>query len=162
MIPADVIKVLEAKERAVDKARAALEAGATRIEFVGDVSGVTIDGAGAELGGRTLARETRIGFGAAELIIRPPADVGSAETALENASDDLRAALAEHDVPGVAAARSRNEAAREAAANIRTLEARITGITPASTLLGIEAGAAALKLFIAGLAEGAGEAGEWR
>jgi uncharacterized protein YhaN len=58
-------------------------------------------------------------------------------------------------VESVAAARARNETARDAVANLRTLEARISGITPAVTLLDIEAGASALKFFIAGLREGA-------
>jgi AAA domain len=150
-----VLKALEEKERAVDKARAALEAGATRIEFVGDVSGLTVDGAGAEPGSRTLSRETRIRLGDAELIVRPPVGTQNAEAALANATEDLTTALAEHGVTSVAGARARNQAARDAIANLRTLEAQITGITPASVLLGIEAGAAPLKLFIGGLDESA-------
>ena len=155
LLSADVLKALEAKERAVDKARAAVAAGATRIEFVGDLSGLMVDGVGVEPGSRTLSRETRICFGAAELIVHPPAGAQSAQTALANAIEDLTTALAEHSVTSVAAARSRNEAARDAIANLRTFEARITGITPAIMLLGIEAGAAALKLFIGGIDESA-------
>ena len=159
LLSPDVLKALEAKERAVDKARAAVDAGATRIEFIGDVSGLTVDGAEVEPGSRTLSRETRIRLGAAELIVRPPVGAQSAETALANATEDLATALTEHGVASVAAARARNEAARDASANLRTLEARITGITLANMLLGIEAGAAALKLFVGGLndsAEGEG------
>ncbi|MDK8187132.1 MULTISPECIES: AAA family ATPase [Sphingomonas] len=155
VIPTTVIKALEERERTVDKARAAVDAGATRIEFAGDVGGLTIDGAAAERGDRMLFRETRIRLGDAELIIRPPVGLQGAETTLANATDDLNAALAEYGVESVAAARARNEAARDAVANLRTLEARIAGITPAVTLLDIEAGASALKLFIAGLQEGA-------
>ena len=155
MIPTTVIKALEERERAVDKARAAVDAGATRIEFAGDLSGLTIDGSAAERGDRMLSRETRIRLGNAELIIRPPVGLQGAETVLANATDDLNAALAEHGVESVAAARARNEAARDAVANLRTVEARIAGITPAVTLLGIKAGAPALKLFIAELEEGA-------
>ena len=92
-------------------------------------------------------------LGMPELIVRPPVGTQSAETVLANATEDLTTALAEHGVTSVAAARARNQAARDAIANLRTLEARITGITPASVLLGIEAGAAALKLFIGGLDE---------
>ncbi|TCP85022.1 DNA repair exonuclease SbcCD ATPase subunit [Sphingomonas sp. PP-CE-1A-559] len=161
VIPPSVIKTLEERERGVDKARAAVEAGATRIEFAGDVSGVRIDGMPAEPGDRTLSRETRIQFDGAELIIRPPAGLQSAETALANARDDLGAALTDHGVTSVADARSRNEVARDAVANVRTLEARIVGITPAVPLLGIAAGASALKTFITGLPESAeGEGGE--
>ncbi|MFN3677499.1 MAG: AAA family ATPase [Sphingomonas pseudosanguinis] len=155
VIPTVVIKALEERERAVDKARAAVDAGATRIEFAGDVSGLTIDGSAAERGGRMLSRETRIRLGDAELTIRPPAGLQGAETTLANTTDDLNVALAEQGVESVAAARARNEAARDAVANLRTLEARIVGITPAVTLLGVGAGASALKLFIAGLEEGA-------
>ena len=161
LLSPDVLKALEAKERAVDKARAAVDAGATRIEFAGDVSGLTVDGAKVEPGSRTLSRETRIRLGAAELIVRPPVGAQSAETALANVTEDLATALAEHGVTSVAAARARNEAARDAIANLRTLEARITGITPASMLLGIKAGAAALTLFIGGLDESAeGQGGD--
>ena len=159
VIPPSVIKALEERERAVDKARAAVEAGATRIEFVGDVSGVRIDGVAAVPGDCTLSRETRIQLGGAELIIRPPAGLQSAETALANARDDLGATLADHGVTSVADARSRNEVARDAVANVRTLEAQIFGLTPAVPLLGIAAGASALKTFMAGVPESAeGEA----
>jgi hypothetical protein len=164
-LPAKVVRSLEERERAVDKAHAALDAGATRIEFAGDLAGLTIDGMVAAPGDRTLFRETRIGLGQAELIIRPPAGLQGAETALANARDDLAAALAEHGVASLADARIRNEAARDAVANVRTLEARIAGVTSAVALLGIEAGASALKLFIAGLdedaeGEGSGEASD--
>lgn len=159
LLTPDVLEALEAKERTVDKARAAVDAGATRIEFVGDVGGLTIDGAEVEPGSRTLSRETRIRLGAAELIVRPPVGAQSAEKVLANATEDLATALSEHGVASVAAARARNEAARDAIANLRTLEARITGITPASVLLGIEAGAAALKLFVGGLDESAEDEG---
>ena len=161
LIPPNLIKMLEERERAVDKARAAVEAGATRVEFTGDVSGVQIDGMPAEPGDRTLSRETRIQLGGAMLIIRPPAGLQSAETVLANARDDLDAALADHGVASVADARTRNEAARDAAANARTLEARIAGLTPAVGLLGIADGASALKAFVAGLQESAeGEGSE--
>lgn len=149
LLPDEIVIRLEERERAVDKARATRDAGATRIEFAGDVSGVTIDGAGAGQGERTLIGETRIRLGAAELIIRPPAGLKTAEMTLANALDDLDAALAEHGLASVAAARARNNAAREAAANVRTIEARISGITPAVASLGLEAGSAALKLFVA-------------
>ncbi|MBY9064954.1 AAA family ATPase [Sphingomonas yunnanensis] len=155
VIPTTVIKALEERQRAVDKARAAVDAGATRLEIAGDVSGLTIDGAAAERGDQMLSRETRIRLGNAELIIRPPLGLQGAETVLANAIDDLNAGLAEHGVESVAAARVRNEAVRDAVANLRTLEARIGGITPAVPLLAIEAGASALKLFLAGLQGGA-------
>lgn len=155
VIPTTVIKALEERQRAVDKARAAVDAGATRLEIAGDVSGLTIDGAAAERGDQMLSRETRIRLGNAELIIRPPLGLQCAETVLANAIDDLNAGLAEHGVKSVAAARVRNEAVRDAVANLRTLEARIGGITPAVPLLAIEAGASALKLFLAGLQGGA-------
>jgi len=159
LIPTSIIKALEERERAVDKASAAVEAGATRIEFIGDVSGVRIDGLPADPGDRTLSRETRIQLGAAELIIRPPAGLRAAETELANARDDLGAILADHGVTSVADARARNEVARDAVANARTIEARIAGITPAVPALGLHAGAAALKTFVAALPESAEGAG---
>jgi len=87
------------------------------------------------------------------VIIRPPAGLQSAETTLANARDDLAAALADHGVASVADARARNEAARDAAANGRTIEARIVAVTPAVPSLGIAAGASALKSFVAGVSE---------
>ncbi|MBD8641492.1 hypothetical protein [Sphingomonas sp. CFBP 13733] len=161
LIPPNVIKMLEERERAVDKARAAVGAGATRVELTGDVSGVQIDGMPAEPGDRTLSRETRIQLGGAMLIIRPPAELQSAETVLVNARDDLSAVLADHGVASVADARTHNEAARDAAANARTLEVKIAGMTPAVPLLGIAGGASTLKTFVAGLHESAeGEGSE--
>lgn len=95
LIHASVINALEERERAVDKARAAVEAGATRVEFLGNVSGVRIDGMLAEPGDRKLSRETHTAR-QAELIIRPPAGLQSAETALANIRGDLGASPADY------------------------------------------------------------------
>ncbi len=63
MIPTTVIKALEERERTVDKARAAVDAGATRIEFAGDLSGLIDRRICGERGDRMLSRETRIRLG---------------------------------------------------------------------------------------------------
>jgi uncharacterized protein YhaN len=100
-------------------------------------------------GERTLIRETRIGFGErATLIIRPPATSGSAEVRLVAANEQRRAALADLGVQDLAAARTRNDAARDAAAEEKSLAARIEALTPADAQLGIAGGPEALKLFI--------------
>jgi hypothetical protein len=51
----------------------------------------------------------------------------------------------------IADARARNQTARDAGANIQTLQARIAGLTAPDPLLAIPAGAEALKLFVSGL-----------
>lgn len=153
-ISPSAIEQLEAADRAVAEARAAVDAGATSVELVGDAPNVKIDGEPLGSGLRILSGETRIELGAsAVLIVRPPASVQSAEARLTAAADHYKSALAELGIGGLAQARERNQAARDAVANIRTLEARIASLTPADRTLGIAPGAEALKLFVSGLQE---------
>ena len=86
-IPAATIAELEKGERAIAEARAVLAAGSTTIELTGRVSQITIDGDPFEPGERTLTRETRIALGGdAELVVRPPSTVASAEARLMEAT----------------------------------------------------------------------------
>ncbi|MGU7705402.1 hypothetical protein, partial [Escherichia coli] len=55
LIPAKAMEAIEANERLVAEARAALAAGATRIALVGDADGISIDGEPMTLGERTLS-----------------------------------------------------------------------------------------------------------
>jgi hypothetical protein len=151
--PAKVIDELEANERAIAEARATVNAGATILALTGSTTGITIDGEPAAAGERTLIRETAIRLGDAELIVRPPLTLASAEARLTSALQKQRAALAELELRDIAAARARNDAARDAAADLRTIEARIAAITAADASIGLAAGAEALKLLVAGLAE---------
>ncbi|TCI00716.1 hypothetical protein EJV46_01215 [Roseococcus sp. SYP-B2431] len=151
--PAKVIDELEANERAIAEARATVNAGATILALTGSTTGITIDGEPAAAGERTLIRETAVRLGDAELIVRPPLTLASAEARLTSALEKQRAALAELELRDIAAARARNDAARDAAADLRTIEARIAAITAADASIGLAAGAEALKLLVAGLAE---------
>ena len=149
LIPAKAIALLEANDRAVAEAYAMVNAGAPLILLTGNTAGILIDGETALAGERTLTRETRITLGEAELLIRPPVAAASAEEALIAAQRKQRAALDEYGVHDVAEARTRNDRARDAAAELRTLQARIDATTAADAILGLDAGADALKLFMA-------------
>lgn len=150
-IPAKSIEKLETLERALAEARAIVNAGATRVTFSGPLGAVLVDGEPATAGERTLARATTFSFGEATLIVTPPSNAESADEALAAAKRKLNAALEELGVDDVAGARSRNDAARDAAAEIRTLDARILATTPADAAIDLVAGAEALKLFVSGL-----------
>lgn len=155
-VSAYLIAELEEHDRAVATAQAIVDSGATRITLSGCADGITLDGAPMLLGERVLTAETRIAFGGAEMVVSPPATAASAEETLASALRSRAEALGELDVIDLGAARLRNEAARDAAAEVRTLTARIASVTPADELLTLAAGAEALKLFIAAL-EGADE-----
>ena len=146
-----VLTSLEAHDRAVAEAQAVVNAGATRIALSGSAEGITIDGEQMALGARTLDREVHIRFGAAELQITPPVSAASAEEVLASALRKRKTTLDDLGVVDLATARARNEIARDAAANLRTLEARIEAATPADDALQLAAGSAALKLFVAEL-----------
>ena len=148
-ISADKLAALEANERAVVEARARVDAGAAHVTLSGDAAGVTIDGEPMALGTLALTRTTHIRLGSAELSITPPASAASAEELLAEAISKQGEALSALGVPDLAAARERTNAAREAAAEIRTLMARIAASSPADERLGLAAGADALKLFVA-------------
>jgi hypothetical protein len=151
-IPASAIEQLEASDRSVAEARAALNAGATSVELIGDAPNVKIDGHPVGPEPRVLTGETRIELGSgAVLIVRPPPSAQSAEERLTAAEDRYQSLLAEHSLKDIADARARNQTARDAGANIQTLQARIAGLTAPDPLLAIPAGAEALKLFVSGL-----------
>jgi hypothetical protein len=152
-IPAQTIILLEAHERSVAEARAVLNAGATRIGFSGPAGSVLMDGEPITAGERTLLRATTFRFGDAELTVTPPGIAGSAEEALTAAQLKLSGALKELSVDDVAAARACNDRARDAAADVRTLEARIKAATSADPIIELAAGAEALKLLVAGLGD---------
>ncbi|ATY34911.1 AAA family ATPase [Sphingomonas psychrotolerans] len=150
-IPAKTIETLEANDRTVSQAQAIVDAGATRLALSGTTDGITIDGEPMAAGERTITRATHIVLGGAQLIVSPPAAAASAEETLAAALRKRRATLEELQLDDLAAARSRNEAARDAAAELRTLAARIEAATPADDTLPIAAGPEALKLFVADL-----------
>ncbi|RQV59870.1 hypothetical protein DF018_30045 [Burkholderia cenocepacia] len=152
-IPATTIAALEAHDRAVAEARAIVNAGATRITLSGVATGVTIDGEPMSTGERTLTRETHISFGDAELVVSPPAAAASAEEALASALRRQQGALEDLGVGDLRAARARNEMARDAVADLRTLEARIEVATLADEVIDLAAGAEALKLFVGELGD---------
>lgn len=159
LIPAKTIELLETNERASAEARAAQNAGATRIALTGDTAGILIDGEPAGAGERTLTGRTHFRIGGAELIVIPPTGAASAEEALSSALKKQQSALADLDLTDLAAARLRNDAARDAASELRTIAARIEATTAADENIGLAAGAGALKLFIVELDDEA-EAGE--
>lgn len=148
LIPSKAMDLLEANERAVAEARALRSAGATSIMLSGETSGISIDGEPASPCERTLTGMTIVRLGDAELVITPPAGAASAEEALSSALKKQQSTLDELDIVDLAAARARNDAARDAASELRTIAARIEATTPADENVGLAAGAHALKLFI--------------
>lgn len=150
-IPTKAIEHLEVLERAVAEARAVVNAGATRVAFSGPDGAIMADGEPLTVGERTLTRATTFSFGEAHLTVTPPSTAGSAEEALSAAKRKLAAALEELGVNNIADARSRNETARDAAAEIRTLEARFKAATAADPAIDLAAGPDALKLYVASL-----------
>jgi hypothetical protein len=151
------IKSLEGHDRAVAEARAIVNAGAIRIELSGTATGITLDGEPMLIGARTLTREARIRLGDAEILISPPTAAASADEVLASALQHRQAALDELQVTDLAEARARIESARDAAADMRTLEARIGAISPADDMIELAAGPEALKLLVASLDEDADE-----
>ncbi len=152
MISSDRISRLEKGERSIAEARAKLAAGATTIELVGSAPDVRIDGKPVTTDRRVLTHETRVSLGSgAELIIRPPASAGSAELGLKEAIARQDEALTELGVESIAGARQRNDTARDAAGEVKTLSAQLDASAPADPELGLAAGVAALKLLLTGL-----------
>ena len=151
LIPPMALNAIETNERLVAEARAALAAGATRIALVGDAAGISIDGEPMALGERILTGETCVRFGNAQLVITPPAGAASAEEALSVALERQRSAFAELGVKSLSDARARNDTARDAVSELRTIAARIAAVTPADNIIELSAGPDALKLFIAAL-----------
>lgn len=161
LILPEIMDRLDANERAVAEARARHSAGATRITLTGDTAGIWIDDEAADPGERTLTGMAVVRLGDAVLTITPPAGAASAEEALSAALLKQQSLFAELQIADLAAARTRNDAARDAASEIRTIAARIEAMTPADEQIGLAAGADALKLFIAQLAgEGDAPAGD--
>lgn len=148
LILPDALAALEASDRAVAEARALLGAGATRIELIGEPAGLTIDGEPLAPGERILTRQARISFGAATLVVTPPAGTASAQEEYSSAQACHQAALDELGVEDLAAARARNDAARDALNDVRMIDARIEAITPADETIGLASGPAALKLLV--------------
>ncbi|WP_277983912.1 AAA family ATPase [Sphingomonas faeni] len=152
MIPSERISRLEKGERSIAEARAKLAAGATTIELVGSAPDVRIDGKPVTTDRRVLTHETRVSLGpGAELIIRPPASAGSADLELTEAMARQNEALTELGVESIAGARQRNDTARDAAGEMKTLSAQLEASAPAAPELGLAAGVAALKLLVTGL-----------
>lgn len=152
VIPAEALARLEANDRAVAEARAAVNAGATTIELTGDATGITMDGEPLTPNSpRTLTGETQIALGDGILFIRPPATAASATARLAELLERQDLELAEWDLADLAAARTRNDTARDAQGTVQLLETKITGLTPALPLLDLAAGPDALKLFVAGV-----------
>jgi len=155
LIPAKQVEQLEANERAVAEARALQSAGATRIALSGDPTGISIDGEPMSAGERTLTGETHIRVGKADLIVMPPVGAASAEEALSSTLKKHQSLLDDLGVSSLAAARARNDAARAAESELRTIAARIEAATPADEILGLAAGADALKLLTVELVDDA-------
>ncbi|WP_370677313.1 AAA family ATPase [Pleomorphomonas sp. PLEO] len=158
LIPTSAFVDLVEIDRSLARAQAELAAGSTRIELKGPAAGITIDGEPMSVGEHTLLHETVIDLGSgAALVIKPPTVSGSAEAEVARLKATQESKFAELNVVSLDAARARNDAAREAAAEARSLRMQIEAITQADAALELSAGAESLKLFVAGLEETEGD-----
>ncbi len=151
LIPPEALATLEKHEKRVAEAQARVAVGATLLTLSGDTSAVTFDGQPATPGEHSLTRDITIRVGDTELRLRPPTSAACAEQDLSEARRKRDQALEDFGVSTLTEARLRNDKAREAAAECRTLAARIDAATPADDILNLKSGPQALKAFIAGL-----------
>lgn len=150
-LPDTVLAELDRLEQAITAGRATLAAGSARVELIGASDGLLLNGAPMGEGEWTLTQEARITLGdGAHLVLRPPLALAGAQAGLDDALARRDAMLAQGGVSDLAAARRLNEQARDAMAEAKGLAAQIAALTPADRALGLAAGAAALKLFMAG------------
>ena len=153
-IESKAIKSLESLELDVVTASAELSAGSTIIELIGEAPHIIVDGDAFGDGPRTIVQDTRIGLGGdAELIIKPPRGTASAQAQLDDLKVRLASELSQLGISNVSEARTRVHAARDAKANIATLDARIEAITQAVPAVDLGAGADALRKFVASITE---------
>lgn len=158
LIPAATIAELEDVDRSLARAQAELAAGLTRIELKGPVEGITIDGEPMCVGEQILFHTAIVALGGGtELIITPPVASGSAEASVAWLTTKQENKFLELGVEDLEAARTRNEAARQAAAEAQSLRMQIEAITQGEAAIGLAAGAESLKLFVAQLSETAEE-----
>lgn len=152
-VPAPVLDELDVAEREILRHRTLLETEGTHVELTGagaSLEGITRDGAPLGNGTWTLVRETRIGLpGGSELVLRPPQALAGAQAALDAATRRHSELLAKWSLDSLAAARARNEAAREARRQMETIDAQVLAGAPADRDLNLAVGPDALKLFVA-------------
>lgn len=146
-IDADAVSRLEGLERDVVRAKAALDAGATRIEVERhDGTVITADGKPVE-GAIDAVRETRIDVGGhATVVVRPPVSgTAAAGAAHETSLERLSNALSSAGVRDVADARHKVEAARVAGQALEAVRFQIATLCVADPIIRLAAGAAALR-----------------
>ena len=146
---------LEELDRAVASARAAFQAGATRLllELTSEgASAVTIDGSPVTAAALQLIEPTRIevrGIGA--FVISPPTGAGaSSRNALEVAEADLESALLRLGEVDLPAARACAAARRAAATELELSRRALMASCPADPALPAAAGLATLRAALAG------------
>jgi len=147
-IPQDKINELEALDIRLAELEAALRVGATTLSFAGSVEGVLLDGEHVEAGTRPITGQTSVVIGATQLVITPPASAASAMNDIEIAREAKNELLAELGVASLAEARARNETARNAEAELRSIKARIDAKCFEVPSINLSAGSEALKLFV--------------
>ena len=157
-IDPELVAQLEGHDRAVAAAEAVVRAGATRITLSGQATGVTCNGEPMNPGSRVLTEEVLLRVGGTQLLISPPSAAASAADELAAARQKRAVTLEQVKVADVSAARACNEAARDAAAQLQSIDLQIAALTPADDALTLTSGAAALKLFVANLSEPAASA----
>jgi hypothetical protein len=150
------VERLDQLDRAVLDARSACEAGAAVIEVRLEPGTVEVRVDGAVLQGnlrRAVAHPLSLVIeGVGRIDVTPPATGEAAAVRLRTAEQDLAALLAKTAYADVGAARAGARRCREAEAEHKALEARLSGECPADSALGLAAGLLALRAGLADIA----------
>lgn len=150
------VERLDQLDRAVLDARSACEAGAAVIEVILEPGAVEVRVDGTVLLGdlrRAVAHPLSLVIdGVGRIDVTPPATGEAAAVRLRTAEQDLGALLAQIAYADVGAARAGARRRREAEAEHKALEARLSGECPADSALGLAAGLPALRAGLADIA----------
>lgn len=149
MIADDVMKRLDAAERDVVEKRALMSVDAARVTLSGDVSGALVNGNAVVEGGFTLDEPMSLQIGDTFVLLEPSRSAQRARQDYEVAQRLLAQHLQELGVSDILAARHKNEKARRAVSDVKSLKERIASLCSSDVRLGLNAGADALKILMA-------------
>ncbi|MGY2733575.1 AAA family ATPase [Sphingomonas sp. UYP23] len=160
-VDAPALASLAKLERAAIEARARFAAGTVRVDFSTSEGVVLlVDGVPAEdASSLNLVKATRLTLGdAGSILIVPPGGAGlSIEAAVAAADEALGTALRTVGVASHASAVTTSERAASAKRELASLRKQMSALCPGDPVIGLAAGADALRSYVATLGEDAGE-----
>lgn len=146
-------------ERDAIEARARFAAGTVRVQFeLADGVALLVDGLAAEAVGIEVLRRTRLTLGdAGSILVTPPEGAGrSIEASRAAAEEALANALRNLGVVSQAAAVTASERAAAAKRELSSIARQMEALCPGDPSIGLAAGAAALRAYVADHAEDSG------